>query len=628
MCGIAGSINHNLNIPVLTKDLYHRGPDDQRTFSEGDLVLHHHRLAILDIACGTQPMDYKHYTLIFNGQVYNHLGIRRKYSLDCKTNSDTETILHAYDRLGPACLDDFDGMFAFCIYDKNKKELFLARDRAGKKPLYYYSANGQFVFCSELKALYHQVPLVINDNNIREYVRMGYFYKNATAYKDVYEVPAGSFAYVSTSTAEVKITEWWNIHKFYKQKQDDDFDTAQNKVDQYLHESVKNRVESSDLEVGSFLSGGIDSGLITAIATKYNPSIKTFTVSFEGAYDEAPLAKLVAEKYKTDHYEINIGYDNLLNDVEKIMTNYGEPFFDNSAIPSYYVSKAAKEHLTVILNGDGGDEIFGGYRRYVPFKKYDFFKSGSFTRKIAGGLHALLPPSHDKKSKYNYIYRLTDIARKNNLDIYLTSTIDIFEGYEKYLLGDDSFLEPVKRDFDSMNDSGLTGLQKIMNMDFDNILSGILLVKIDIATMAHSLEGRSPLLCKKILEYVPGLPDNYKIRGVQTKYLLRKLSEKYLPSQLINQPKRGFEPPLKQWVNNQLRPLIGDYLIKADTYYEGFIDKKFIEGLFDNRITVPAEKRIKMLWLAFTLELWYQRVFKETKRPDSIGHQPVIIGNA
>ena len=179
-----------------------------------------------------------------------------------------------------------------------------------------------------------------------------------------------------------------------------------------------------------------------------------------------------------------------------------------------------------------------------------------------------------------------------------------------------------------MNDSGLTGLQKIMNMDFDNILSGILLVKIDIATMAHSLEGRSPLLCKKILEYVPGLPDNYKIRGVQTKYLLRKLSEKYLPSQLINQPKRGFEPPLKQWVNKQLRPLIGDYLIKPNTYYEGFIDKKFIEGLFDNRITVPAEKRIKMLWLAFTLELWYQRVFKETKRPDSIGHQPVIIGNA
>lgn len=626
MCGLAGSIHHTLDIPLLTRDLFHRGPDDQRTFNEGSLQLHHHRLAILDIACGIQPMSYREFTLIFNGQIYNHLEVRRKHTLDCKTNSDTETILQAYAKLGPACLDDFDGMFAICIYDSNKQQLFLARDRAGKKPLYYYSAKGKFVFCSELKALYHQVPLKINDNNIREYVRMGYFYKAATAYENVFEVPAGYYAYVSTETAEVKLTEWWNIHTYYQQKQTDGFDLALEKVDQFLHEAVKNRVESSDLEVGSFLSGGIDSGLITAIAKEYNPSIKTFTVSFEGAYDEAPLAKMVAEKYKTDHYEINISYDNLLNDVEMIMTNYGEPFFDNSAIPSYYVSKAAKEHLTVILNGDGGDEIFGGYRRYVPFKKFDFFKSRQVTRNFASALHSVMPASHDKKSKYNYIYRLTDIARKNNLDIYLTSTIDIFEGYEKYLLGDDSFLAPVKADFDAMNTSGLSGLQKIMNMDFDNILSGILLVKIDIATMAHSLEGRSPLLCKKILEYVPGLPDNYKIRGVQTKYLLRKLAEKYLPAPLINQPKRGFEPPLKQWVNNQLRPLIGDYLMKGDTYYQNFIDKQFIRDLFDNRIKVPGEKRIKMLWLAFTLELWYQNVYKKSSivnRESAIGGQVV-----
>lgn len=612
MCGIAGAIHHRLDIPLLTKDLFHRGPDDQRTFSAGDLTLHHHRLAILDIACGIQPMVYKHLTLIFNGEIYNHLEVRKKHNLDCKTNSDTETILQAYNKVGPSCLHDFDGMFAICIYDEQKNELFLARDRAGKKPIYYYAANKQFVFCSELKALYHQVPLTINDSNIREYVRMGYFYKNATAYNNVYEIPAGAYAYVSIGTAEVKVTEWWNIHTYYKQDQNDEFSVAMEKIDGYLHEAVKNRVESSDLEVGSFLSGGIDSGLITSIAKQYNPSLKTFTVSFDGAYDEAPLAKLVADKYKTDHYEINITYDNLLNDVEMIMSNYGEPFFDNSAIPSYYVSKAAREHLTVILNGDGGDEIFGGYRRYVPFKKFDFFKSRQLTRKFAAALHSILPASHDKKSKYNYFYRLTDIARKNNLDIYLTSTIDIFEGYEKYLLGDDSFLEPVKRDFDAMNDSGLSGLQKIMNMDFDNILSGILLVKMDIATMAHSLEGRSPLLCKKILEYVPGLPDNYKIRGVQTKYLLRKLSEKYLPAPLINQPKRGFEPPLKQWVNNQLRPLIGDYLIRPGAYYQNFIDKDFIEGIFDNRIKVPGEKRIKMLWLAFTLELWYEKVYKNT----------------
>ena len=611
MCGIAGSVNYKLDIPLLTKDLWHRGPDEQATFTTDKLQLHHHRLAILDIASGKQPMKYKDLTIIFNGQIYNHLEIRKKYNLDCTTHSDTETILHAYAKLGPECLHDFDGMFALAIYDSTSQNLFLARDRAGKKPLYYYADDKKFVFCSELKALRNQLPLSINDTNIQEYVRMGYFYHGATAYQHVFEIPSGSYAYVSLTDVVVKVKEWWNIHTFYQQKNTDDFTTALTKVDDMLHEAVKNRVESSDLEVGSFLSGGIDSGIVTAIAKEYSSTLKTFTVSFDGVYDEAPLAKLVAEKYKTNHYEIKITYDNLINDVEKIMTNYGEPFFDNSAIPSYYVSKAAKENLTVILNGDGGDEIFGGYRRYVPFSKYDFFKSGKLARKFASGLHSLMPASHNKKSKYNFLYRLTDIARKNNLDIYLTSTIDIFEGYEKYLLGNDDFLGPVKRDFDAMNDSGLSGLQKIMNLDFDNILTGILLVKIDIATMANSLEGRSPLLCKKILEYVPGLPDNYKIRGVQTKYLLRKLAEKYLPELLINQPKRGFEPPLKEWVNNQLRPVIGDYLMSSDAYYTSFISKKFIEGLFDDKINVPAEKRIKMLWLAFTLELWYQKVYKQ-----------------
>ena len=611
MCGIAGSVNYKLDIPLLTKDLWHRGPDEQATFTTDKLQLHHHRLAILDIASGKQPMKYKDLTIIFNGQIYNHLEIRKKYNLDCTTHSDTETILHAYAKLGPDCLHDFDGMFALAIYNSTSQNLFLARDRAGKKPLYYYTDDKKFVFCSELKALRNQLPLTINDTNIQEYVRMGYFYHGATAYQHVFEIPSGSYANVSLTDTVVKVKEWWNIHSYYQQKNTDDFTTALTKVDDMLHEAVKNRVESSDLEVGSFLSGGIDSGIVTAIAKEYSSTLKTFTVSFDGVYDEAPLAKLVAEKYKTNHYEIKITYDNLINDVEKIMTNYGEPFFDNSAIPSYYVSKAAKENLTVILNGDGGDEIFGGYRRYVPFSKYDFFKSGKLARKFASGIHSLMPASHNKKSKYNFLYRLTDIARKNNLDIYLTSTIDIFEGYEKYLLGNDDFLGPVKKDFDAMNDSGLSGLQKIMNLDFDNILTGILLVKIDIATMANSLEGRSPLLCKKILEYVPGLPDNYKIRGVQTKYLLRKLAEKYLPQLLINQPKRGFEPPLKEWVNNQLRPVIGDYLMSSDAYYTSFISKKFIEGLFDDKIKVPAEKRIKMLWLAFTLELWYQKVYKQ-----------------
>lgn len=610
MCGIAGSIHYPLNISQLTRDLWHRGPDEQKTLEAGSLQLHHHRLAILDIAGGQQPMAYGPFTIIFNGEIYNHREVRKKYNFNCITNSDTETILHAYDKLGAECLHDFDGMFALVIYDNKKQELFLARDRAGKKPLYYFTDGKKFLFASELNALQRQLPLEIDEDHIRQYLRMGYFYKSSTPYKNVFELPAGSHAYVSLQKPEVNVSKWWDIHRFYKQKTTDDFQTASGKIDNILHEAIKNRVESSDLEVGSFLSGGIDSGLVTAIAKQYNSSLKTFTVSFDGEYDEAPLAKLVADRYKTDHHEIKISFDNLVNDVEKILSNYGEPFFDSSAIPSYYVSQAAKKHLTVILNGDGGDEIFAGYRRHVPFAKYDFFKAGSFTRGMASFLHGILPPANNKKSKYNYFYRLADLAGKNNLGIYLSSTIDSFEGFEKFLEGGDSCLGQVKNDFEEMNLSGLSGLQKIMNLDFDNILAGNLLVKMDIATMAHSLEGRSPLLCKGLLEYVPSIHDSFKIKGTQTKYILRKLAEKYLPSALINQPKRGFEIPLKKWIDGELKDLISSYIFSPGAYSNNFVAAGFIKDLWDKKVKTGDEKRAKMIWTLFALEVWYKKAYR------------------
>ena len=612
MCGIAGSLHHTLDIPRLTNDLWHRGPDEQSTFTEGALQLHHHRLSILDIAGGKQPMHFQHLTIIFNGEIYNHQELRKQYALtSCQTNSDTETILHLYAKLGADCLKGMDGMFALAIYDQQKQELFLARDRAGKKPLYYFADGRKFVFASELNALRHQLALSIDEDHIRQYIRMGYFYKEATPYQQVKELPAGSYAYIPCQQPEPVLTKWWDIHDHYLAKNGDDFDTALGTVDQLLHTGVRNRVESSDLEVGSFLSGGIDSGLVTAIAKQYNSSLKTFTVSFAGEYDEAPLAKQVAEKYQTHHHEIKISFDNLVSDIETILANYGEPFFDSSAIPSYYVSQAAKKHLTVILNGDGGDELFGGYRRYVPFAKYDFFHPGWLTKLAAKTAHSVMPVPHNKKNKYNYIYRLTDFARKQGVSTYLSATIDSFEGYEDQLQGGDDYLLPIKKDFECINQASLTGLQKFMNLDFNNILTGNLLVKMDIATMAHSLEGRSPLLCKALLEYVPSLPDHFKIRGSQTKYLLRKLAEKYLPADLIHQPKRGFEIPLKKWIDGELNSLVGDYLFSPGAYSKNFIHPSFINDLWTRKIKTGDEKRAKMIWTLFALEVWYKKSYKQ-----------------
>jgi asparagine synthase (glutamine-hydrolysing) len=608
MCGIAGSINHQLNIERLTRDLWHRGPDEQNTLEMDKIMLHHHRLAILDIAGGKQPMHLGPYTIIFNGEIYNHREVRKKHKFNCITNSDTETILHAYAKLGSDCLHDFDGMFALVIYDMQKQQLFLARDRAGKKPLYYFSDGNKFIFASELRALKNQLPLEINEEHIRQYIRMGYFYKSSTPYKNVFELPAGSYAFISLQKPEAKISRWWDIHPFYQQPSPDNFETAKQKIDDILHNAIKNRVESSDLEVGSFLSGGIDSGLVTAIAKQYNSTLKTFTVSFEGEYDEAPLAKLVAQKYNTEHTEIRINFDHLQDDIEKILANYGEPFYDDSAIPSYYVSKEAKKHLTVILNGDGSDEIFGGYRRYVPFAKYDFFLKKNLTTAMAKGMRKLIPVQHNKQSKLNYLYRLSDLASKKGSQVYFSATTDIFTGYDRcFLSSKKEVLENFDRKLKALNEENLSGLQKIMLLDFNAILPDILLVKMDIATMAHSLEGRSPFLAKEILQYVPGLPDKYKIKGTTTKYLLRQLAAKYLPGQLVDQPKRGFEVPLKEWVDHQLREIIFSYLGSPNSYANDFVDKKFICQLMERKIKVSDEKRAKMLYTLFALNVWYAK---------------------
>lgn len=609
MCGIAGSINYPFNSSQLDKDLRHRGPDEKSFFSDGNLELHHYRLSILDIAGGKQPMHFEHLTIIFNGEIYNHKDLRAKYSLKGKTNSDTETILLLYDKLGPSCLNDMDGMFSMLIYDQKKQELFLARDRAGKKPLYYFKDPKKFLFTSELNALKHQLDLEIDETHIGQFIRTGYSYKSATPYKNAWELQAGSYAYISLRDLNLRITKWWDIHPYYLRNCNDNFSDALNKVDDLIHTAVKRRVESSDLEVGSFLSGGIDSGIISAIAKNYNGNLKTFTVSFEGEYNEAPLAALVAKKYETDHFEINISFDHLKDDIETILSNYGEPFFDSSAIPSYYVSREAKKHLTVILNGDGGDEMFGGYRRYVPASKFDFFKDNTGLKTLSSGLYRFMPAAHNKKSKYNYFYRLLGLAGKKGLDAYLSATIDSFDGFEKYLFFKKDILNEMSSDFEKINRSGLSGLKKMMNLDFDNILFGDLLVKMDIATMACSLEGRSPLLSREILEYVPGLPDNFKVKGTTTKYLLRKLAEKYLPQELINQPKRGFEIPLKKWIDGTLNELIADHILASDSYCRNFVEGSFINALWNRKIKTGDEKRAKMIWTLFAVEMWYKKCF-------------------
>jgi len=610
MCGIFGTINYKLSASTeVFRGLFHRGPDAQQSVDVNNVQLYHTRLAIQDLSpAGVQPMEEDGIYIVFNGEIYNHMELRNKYKISSSSNSDTRTILLLYQKMGMRMLEEFDGMFAFALYDSKKGSLFLARDRAGKKPLYLYNNGSKFVFSSELNTLYNITRASVNYDSLSEYLYLGYHYRKSTPYTNVTEVENGYYVQINTETCECSIKKWFDLTECYKNNTALSYQESLEELDERLHIAIKRRLESSDLDVGSFLSGGIDSGLVTAIASKYAPQLKTFTVKIEGAYDESSLASLVAKKYNTQHTTVDISFADLNKDIESLLINYGEPYCDSSAIPSYYVAKAAKKHITVVLNGDGADELFGGYRRYVPFKHFDFFNKGRASTLTAKCLVNLLPIANEKKSSYNYIYRLLKFASYTNpLKMYSSASSDIFVGYEDVFLRQPK-LEDITAGLHDIADLDISSLKKLLLMDFQTILFSGLLPKMDIATMAHSLEGRSPFLSKELLEFAPGIKDNYKIHKVTTKYILRDLAKKYLPDELINQPKRGFEIPLKSWVNSNLKEMIDDYLLSADTVYPQLIKKSFIEDLLRDKVKISAERRAKILFCVFGLEVWYKNI--------------------
>ena len=601
MCGIAGALNRpDFPAETVKRALAHRGPDDAGVFQDTTATLLHTRLSIVDIRGGHQPMRQGSLALVFNGEIYNHLRLRERLADHAAftTHSDTETFLHLLRVHGPEGLLEVDGMFAFALWDEAKKELLLARDRAGKKPLYYHIQGNRFAFFSEIGAARAALPLTINDDAVAAYLRMGFLPPPYTVYRDLMELPPGSWLRFNAATGAIEQGRYFDIGDYYHRRAAPLSDEARcAQLEETLEEAVRSRLLSSDLEVGAFLSGGIDSGLVTALAAKHRPGLKTFTVRFPHGYDESPLAAQVASHLGTDHRVIDIDMD-LKRDIETILKGYGEPFFDSSAIPSYYVSRAAKQEVTVILNGDGADELFGGYRRYVPAAQDLYRRLAPFSF-----LTRLLPSPADKRRLYSHLYRLLETAgARTPLEYYLRSTVDIAEGL--YDLGPNPILEAANHRLAAIfEDTALSPADRMMRADFDFLLPGDLLVKMDIATMSHALEGRSPFLSKGILELAPTLPPSSKIRGKRTKWILRELAKKHLPPALFSQPKRGFEVPLAHWIDHDLRSQIHDAL-GPGAYCRTFLPDRLIDGILTGKHPVPKEKRARFLWSLFALEVW------------------------
>jgi asparagine synthase (glutamine-hydrolysing) len=578
MCGIAGFIGRE-NVPgdvaateVLERMcavIRHRGPDDQGTMINCDAALGIRRLSIIDLAGGHQPISGEDgtVTVVFNGEIYNYKELQSELLVrghQFKTDSDTEAIVHAYEEYGADCVQYLRGMFAFAIWDARDQSLFLARDRVGKKPLYYaQTAAGELVFGSEIKSLLEH-PAVGRDINLDAldaYLTLGYVPDPLSIFRGIKKLPPGSYLRFAHGRTEVK--EYWDFQ----------FDSPETRTEQeyveelrtLLDESVRLRL-ISDVPLGAFLSGGVDSSAVVGLmAVHMDQPVKTFSIGFhEDSFSELKYARLTAEKFGTDHHEFFVT-PNICDIVDELVGHFDEPFADPSAIPTYMVSKLARDYVTVVLSGDGGDELFGGYTRYAVEQKRRMFSAipGFLRNGIIQPLSRVLP--HGAWGR-NYLHNIS----LDSIDRYFDS-VSVFSGLNRRLLYSQDFKSSLNGNnvamalFQSHSAKVSTGdtLDELLYVDSKTYLPGDILTKVDRMSMAVSLEARAPLLDHKLIDFVTRIPPNLKLKGLEGKYIFKQAVSDLVAPEILNRPKQGFGMPLQQWINQQLRARIRKLLPRS-----------------------------------------------------------------
>jgi len=622
MCGIAGVLSRDARSAEEIRNvtgrmaarLAHRGPDHQGVWTDGQrIALANRRLAIVDLSPeGEQPMHAPsgRYSLVLNGEIYNFVELREELEAGGATfrgHADTEVLLAGIDRWGlPEAIDRAAGMFAIAVWDHLEQTLTLVRDRAGKKPLYVATADGVCYFASEIKALRDgaRLSLSLDDASFDDYLSLGYVPGPRTIYREITQVPPGGWMVIDAALNR-REHRYWRLPRAAATSSID-FTEAVEETNRRLTLAVSQRLRA-DVPVGAFLSGGIDSGIMTAIAARESATpIKTFTVVFEeGAFDEGPLAKLVVDRYRTDHHVIPLA-STLHEMLPDVVRAYDVPMADPSAVPTFAVSKAAGRELKVVLNGEGADELFGGYRRALAAR---------YAGPLAGALESWpwvsrlvdqLPNAGQSRSPWAFVRRTARGLGLGPLDRYLTWSSDGFTTAEKQaLFGQTLSGTTATRLAASLGHlEGRRALDHFMAVDFSLSLVDCLLVKIDIATMAFSLEGRSPFLDHRVIEWAASLPRSVVFHGRGTKPILRTLATRYLPEPLVNAPKRGFEIPLVEWVRGPLRPLIRDLCLSQGGILVERGNRTAIEALIDGKTTLDPDRWARRLWTLLMVSAW------------------------
>ncbi len=604
MCGIVGFLSKKfskVDLVNMTNSLKHRGPD-----AEGHYVnlnkgigLGHRRLSILDLSnAANQPMKSKcgRYMMVYNGEVYNYKEIAKKLgNINWKTNSDSEVILEAFSKSGVDFVNQLNGMFAIAIYDFQKNKLFLFRDRMGIKPLYYFYDGEDLIFASELKAInLLKLNKKINYNSIYAYLHLGYIPSNNTIYDKVLKVKPGS--YIEFKNNELKEITFWDSKSKIKSTTFNDLKSSKLNLKELLTDSIKSRL-ISDVPIGTFLSGGTDSSLVSAIAQEVNGKpINTFSIGFEDAmYNESFHAKKVANYLGTNHNEFILKEQDALHELESIMEHFDEPFADSSALPTMLVSKMARKHVTVCLSGDGGDELFMGYGSYDWARRL----KNPLIWPLRNSIGTVLAHSKSNKIKRG---GLVFNSPKKNWKSHIFSQEQYFFSEKELdhllLKGDFSIISSVNK-HPQLNRK-LNPSENQAFFDLNNYLIDDLLIKVDKSSMYRSLEARVPLLDHNIVEFALNLNSNLKGRKGVQKYILKEILYEYIPKNILNRPKWGFSIPLNKWLKNDLKFLIVKFLNKELIQEQGIMDYKYVSEL-KNRYFNGEDYLYNRIWALIIL---------------------------
>jgi len=625
MCGIVGFIDKNINLNILNEMLEiqsYRGPDDSGVYFDEKSGVHfgHNRLSIQDLSYhGHQPFisECQNFIIVFNGEVYNFKTIKKELEnlgYNFISSSDTEVILYSYKEWGIKCIDKFIGMFAFAILDKTENKLFLVRDRAGVKPLYYYKDKNQFMFSSEIKS-FHKHPKFKKKQNYESlpyFFQFGYIPAPYTIFENCFKLESGHYLEYDLKQDIFKLKKYWDVNDFYLQdKLTKNEDEILDDLENILDDAINLRMVS-DVPVGVFLSGGYDSSLVASILSKkLGYKINTFTIGFDDEkYNEAKHAKTIAEYLGTNHTEYYMKNSDMLDLVESLPFYYDEPFADSSALPTMIVSKLAKQSVTVALSADGGDEAFCGYSKYIFLNKFqNNFKKEAlkiglniFNADFIGFINDKLPKNLKQTNiKDKYIKFKRAINSKNLEEMFLNASSYVDKNEVANFLS-------IQKNEDLFNKWDKIGeiefLNQMMAIDYKLFMSDDVLTKVDRATMSVSLEGREPLIDHRIIEFMAKVPLDIKYKNNQGKYLLRQVLYKYLPKDLVDKPKSGFQIPLNEWLRGELKSLVLKYLD------EKLLDKNIFDikeiNILKNRF-FEGENIGTIIWFILTYQMWKEK---------------------